>query len=332
MNQEKRRGTPRARITEIDALYIAFASKFPAAEAEAFSVLRHRNATPLHGNTPELTSIRTTETRLKKIVKLKMMNAFRNPATGITSYGATELGWEVAQEFGYELSTYSGISGISLERLNHFRLIAHVAAQMISPSDFHGLGTVTIDDVISENEMRAAYERTQRKHKNVEGYTFPSWREQAFKKAVQLVGEDRFSLADLVQKEPALLTVGHSKGTPSGIKYKQLHQADFALVLDKTLREKKGKAKNILVEVELSRKSWEAYEQILATLTRELSTNAVYEKCIYFTIGNGIGNMLKKIDAAGEYGLFKSGKLEVRELTRRDGTPVKANRRVKVEA
>ena len=109
-------------------------------------------------------------------------------------------------------------------------------------------------------------------------------------------------------------------------------EPDFALVLDRIHREEKGKAKNILVEVELSRKSWEAYEQILATLTRELSSGAVYEKCIYFTIGSGVGNLLKKIDSAGEYGLFKSGKLEVRELTRRDGTPVKANRRVRVEA
>ena len=229
MNQEKRRGTPRARITEIDALYIAFASKFPAAEAEAFSVLRYRETTPLHSG-QELTSIRTTEARLKKIVKLKMMNAFRNPATGITSYGATELGWEVAQEFGYELPTYSGISGISLERLNHFRLIAHVAAQMISPEDFHGFGSLAIEDLVSENEMRSAYEKTQRKHKNTEGYSFPAWREQAFKKALQLVNEERFSLADLVQKEPALLTVGHSKATPSGIKYKQLHQPVFVKV------------------------------------------------------------------------------------------------------
>ena len=41
---------------------------------------------------------------------------------------------------------------------------------------------------------------------------------------------------------------------------------------------------------------------------------------------------MRKVDAAGDYGLFKSGKLVVLPICNRDGEPLQPTNRIRVEA
>lgn len=133
--------------------------------------------------------------------------------------------------------------------------------------------------------------------------------------------------ADLIEAHPVLLTLGMPR--VEGIKGKAVYQPDLAINLDQNRTA--AKSSNLLVEIELTRKSFEAYDAILRTIKAETDRPYVYARAVYFTIGKSVENLLRKVDTAGDYGLFASGRLIVLPITHRDGTPVQLNRRVVVE-
>lgn len=144
--------------------------------------------------------------------------------------------------------------------------------------------------------------------------------------AIQAAGAGYFSLEDLLEAHPNLWTLGAPQR--EGSIRKAVHQPDLALHLD--AGRTGSKSKNVLVEVELSKKSWAEYESILATLKGEFEHGLVYEQAVYFTIGSQVETLLKKVDHASGYGLFAAGKLRVLPLTHRDGTPFQEKRRIRI--
>lgn len=133
-------------------------------------------------------------------------------------------------------------------------------------------------------------------------------------------------MSDLLTAHPVLYTIGYPRR--EGSKLKHVHQPDLVINLD---NERKEKARNLLVEIELSKKSWEEYDKILATLKAELARPYVYAKAVYFTVGEGVENLLRKVDATGDYGLFSSGLLIVLPICDRDGVPLRPQNRVRVQ-
>lgn len=322
-----------ARVTEGNAEWLAFSAKFPGADREPFSVLRYRQESPL-AQGGELLALRGVANPLRKLQKLNTMENFRNPATGRVHWGVTDLGVECAREYGYELPKPRGIRRLSLERLTHYAAIAHVAAQFVSPVGFFeeslGIKPVQVNDLVSENEMRAAYDPIKAElianKKEGKSGDFGRYREDLLKHAFGLVRENRLDWSDLISMYPQLLTIGQPKR--EGSKTKQVHQPDLAVKIGEDGRGMKSS--NLLVEVELSKKSWNAYDSILATYAAELSKPLVYSRVVYFTQGQSVANLLKKVDAAGEYGLIESGKLVVLPILHRDGTPFEKKNRVVV--
>lgn len=326
-------GTPRGRVTARNARLLAFIGMFPGADAETLSIL---NVTePSHfsagGN---LQAVESTKQYLRKLYNLKAVDKFRDASTGITSYGLTELGVAYAREFDYDLTHKASLDGISLERLKHYRMIAHVAAQFASPGEFFteslGVEPVELEQLISEHEMRAAFTPVQRQlsenKKKGKSNDYGKLRIDLLRSALEDAQAGRIALSDLLQAQPVLYTIGFPRREASKLKY--VHQPDLVINLDAN---RERKAQNILVEVELSKKSWNEYDSILATLKAELDKPYVYARAVYFTIGSGVETLLRKVDTAVDYGLFSSGKLTVLPICDRDGEPLQANNRVRVQ-
>ncbi|MGP5031429.1 hypothetical protein ACTXJG_08335 [Glutamicibacter arilaitensis] len=321
-------------ITEGNAKLVAFAGLFPGCDSEALSMLSNRQETRFAPG-GELPSIKGTEQRLAKIERIGGIEKFKNPATRTTHYGITKAGIGAAWSYGYNMEHAASITGLSIERLNHYRFIAHIAAQFASPAGFFseslGVEPVAFENLLSEKDMRVSYDPVKRqleeRKKKGQSGDFGRWRESVLKSASQAVQANKLDWENLIQARPALLTLGAPQREDT--KRKLVHQPDLAINLDS--QRTSSRAKNILVEVELSKKSWEAYDSILATLSAELKHGMVYDRAVYFTIGTQVGTLLRKIDNAGGYGLFASGKLSVLPITHRDGTPVELNRRVIVK-
>lgn len=321
------------RVTEGNAQWLAFAAKFPGADKEPFSVLRYRQESPLAPG-GELITLRGTENPLRKLERLECLNKFRNPATGRVHYGATELGVECAREFGWYLPNPRGIQKLSLERLTHYAAIAHVAAQFVSPVGFFeeslGIAPVRLEDVLSENELRGAFEpiRSEMIAAKNEGRAsdYGRYREEVMRNTLASVKDKKMIWSDLLTAHPELFTIGQPKR--EGSKAKQVHQPDFAVKIGESGRG--ATAQNLLVEVEISKKSWEAYDAILATYAAELAKPLVYGRVVYFIQSRAIANLLQKVDAAGGYGLIESGKLVILPILHRDGTPLEKKNRVVV--
>lgn len=329
------RGTPRARITDADSLFLRFAGMLPCADAEAFSLLRNSTPTNLNPVPAGLLSIKGAEAILRKLHKVEAVDRFRHAGTGITSYGLSRNGFGYARGFGYELEHGATMNGISLERLSHYRLIAHVAAMFASPAGFFedslGVGPVSLDQIITEHAMRGAFEPVKQglaqRKKDGKTSDFGAWRKAKLDQAIQAMRDHKLAPADLIEAHPVLLTLGMP--TVEGVKGKAVYQPDLAINLDQ--ERTGGKSNNLLVEIELTRKSFEAYDTILRTIDAETKAPYVYSRAVYFTIGSSVENLLRKVDAAGEFDLFKSGRLTVLPITHRDGTPVQLNRRIVVE-
>lgn len=331
-----RKGSPRARITDMDARLLAFAGKFPCADAEAFSVLTFRQEGPTSeaGGLPAIASLKQ---RLRKLEKLGAVKSFRHAATGVISYGLTKDGAAYARDFGYNMDHWRGIEGISLERLTHFRMIANVAAQLASPVGFFaeslGIAPVPLDKLISENAMRGEYspiaERLKAEAKDGKSASYAKWRARAVDHAFKEVDAGKYEWSDLVEAHPVLLTLPRAQ-TNGQKKPKQIYQPDLTVNLDHDREDSRGR--NLLVEIELSKKNWAAYDELLRTIDQETREGIVYNQAVYFTVGTQVGTLLKKIDQAGNggqgYGLFKSKRLAVLPITHRDGTPVQLHRRI----
>jgi len=323
------RGATGARITEKNAELLAFAAAFPGATTEAFSVLNNREATRFAAG-GELPTIGGTEKRLEKLVKLGALRKTRRPGSTVAQYGITKAGVAAAYSFGHDVNYPDPIDDTAFRTLVHYRFIAHVAAQLISPKGFFrnslGIEPVSLGQLRSEKMMRATFDPVRRKLKeNAESGKsgdFGRWRDGALSGAERAANERRIGWSDIVEAQPALLTIGAPQR--EGTKLKAIHQPDIAVILDGSRTDRS--AKNILVEVELSKKSWTDYDSILATLKREFDLGTMYERAVYFTNNNEVSNLIRRVDAS--YGLIGSGKLTILPLLDRNGNRIEKNNRV----
>jgi hypothetical protein len=340
-----RLGTPRGRVTASNARLLAFTGMFPGVDSESLSLLNRSQPSRISAG-GELMTVRGTEQYLRKLYNLDALEKFRDAVSGVTSYGLSKLGIAYANEFDYDMTHAASLDGISIERLKHYRMIARVAAQFASPAGFFkgslGVEPVGLDQLITEHEMRAAFTPVQRQlvenKKQGNSNDYGKLRNELLKRALADVQEGRIAFRDVLQAHPVLYTLGfpHDRtiahedhdGRVWETPLKRVHQPDLVINLD---RDRKEKARNILVEIELNKKSWNEYDSILATLRTELGKPYVYARAVYFTIGSGVETLLRKVDAAGDYGLFSSGKLTVLSICNRDGDPLRPANRVRVQ-
>ena len=342
-----RRGTPRARVTEGNALYLAFGAVFPGADSEAYSVLSFTRPSPVSKG-GELPTITGTEKRLDKLKRLGMMESFRREGSKIVHWGVTDKGIAAAREFGYlqeeSAPARDGIRGMSYERLNHYRLIAHVAAQFASPSGFFaqatptvpgevvlGVPAVSLEHLISEAQVRRdqkpiADRLFELKKAGAGSGDFGQWRDSTIQKACKEVAGGQLGWADFVECYPAIRTLGQPQSTDQNAQVKSSHWPD--LVVSREAGRTGREGRSIVVEVELSRKSWTEYEQILRTYAREFADPVVYEQVVYFTVNDQIETLMRKVDTKYGFHLFESGRLKVKRIRNREGELVELKRRI----
>ncbi|PPF82982.1 hypothetical protein C5B96_08580 [Subtercola sp. Z020] len=322
-----------AHITEGNARLIAFTGMFPCVDAEGLSMLSNRQETRFAPG-GELTSIKGTKQRLNKIVRIGALKKTTNMATRVEHYGITDNGIGSAWSFGYTLERPDKLDNLSKSRLTHYQMIAHVAAQFASPQGFFrkslGVGPVPLDNLVSEKMMRGSFDPVMRKIKAKPTADhrgdFGRWRADVIKSASEAVNAGRLQWSEIVEQRPALLTVGAAQRGDT--KLKAVHQHDLTVILD---GDRTGpRAKNLLVEIEISKKSWEEYDAIFATLAAELKEGSIYDRAIYFTHGVQISSLLRRVNARGSHGLIESGQLRIFPLLHRDGTPFIFNNRVPV--
>lgn len=327
-----RKGTPRARITELDARLLAFIGHFPGADTEALSLLNVAQATSFGNAIGNITSVTTTERRLAKLKKLGAVERYRQPTTGAQCYSLTGLGFSAARDYGYNMDHGRSLNGIAESRLTHYRMIALVAAKLASPAGYFrnslNIEPVELEQLISENAMRAAYEPIKAElataKKEGKSHDFGKWRAEKLKAAVTAIKEGRLTWSDMIEAFPVLLTIGQPQR--EGSKAKPVHQPDLAVNLDADRTD--HFSRNVFIEVELSRKDWDEYERILATFAAELERPYTYRRGVYFVIGTQVETLLKKIDEAAGYNLIRDGKLVVIPLTHRDGSLVAQKKRI----
>lgn len=343
---EKRAKLPTgSRVSDGNAQTLAFLGSFPAADSESLSMIAHRQESRLYPG-GVLPTIKGTEKRLRKLERLNTLDRHKNPATGVNHYGITKNGIAAAWSYGYEMEHAATTNKLSFERLNHYRLIAHVAAQLLSPEGFFrdslGIEPVALDQLWSERRMQSAFDPIKRKleeeRANGQLGSFAKWREAALtaavmeaKQAIEAAqGDDakrRAALlkwSSLIERNAELLTLGLGQtGEHNG---KPVYQPDLAVLRDQ--RRASGRAKNLLIEIELSKKSWNTYDAILSTIDAETRRPYVYERAVYFYVGSQIPTLIKKVDAAGGYDLISSGRLVLMPITHRDGSEFKLQNRI----
>lgn len=344
----KRRGTPRARITEIDARLLAFLSQFPGGTAEDLTLINPRGENHFYGS-EDLPRPETIQKRMNKLIKLGVVEKYRNPATGTTHYGATEKGWESARVYGYDLPTHKELEGMSIERLNHYQKVSMVAAEFTSPISYFkptlGMNAAALEQLISETELRHHLTNTNQelreeaKTLNLKPRKFGEWREEHLKETARRLQAGEITASEITEISPAVFNIGYKNLT--GQNLKNLHIPDLTLNLDinpETYehdgREGKSgvRSKNIAVEIELSPKNYAEYLSLLQTYKAELQHGLIYDKIIYFTIGRQVENLMKRIDRQHEIGLFDTGKLIIQPLTNPKGEIEKPKNRIIIGA
>lgn len=326
-----------AHITEGNAKTVAFVGTFVAADVEALSMISNRQATRF-GAGGELPTIKGTKQRLDKMVRVGALKRTKNIGTKVQHYGITQAGIGAAWSYGYSLPKPDRIDELSKSRLTHYQMIAHVAAQLTSPAGFFrkslGIEPVPLDNLISEKMMRNSFDEVQRilkqefeadatvEHRG----DFGRWRDDVIRSISDAVADGRLQWNEIVEARPALLTLGTAQRGDT--KRKSVHQPDLAVILD---GDRTGsRAKNIIGEIEISKKSWEEYDAIFATVAAELEEGSIYDGAVWWTHGNQIPSLLRRVNARGKYGLFESGRAKILPLLHRDGTPFSFENRVKI--
>jgi len=334
-----------SQVSAGNARTLAFLGPFPAADSEALSMIAHRGESRLYPG-GVLPTVKGTEKRLRKLERLDTLDRHKNPATGVNHYGITKNGIAAAWSFGYDMEHASTTHKLSFERLNHYRMIAHVAAQLVSPEGYFrgslGIEPVALDQLWNEKKMRNAFDPIKRmldeQRKAGQSGSFAQWRSAkldhsvaAVKSAIAKAEDDEakrriggLRWSSLVERNPELLTLGLDETADySG---KSIYQPDLAVIRDQ--RRGGSRAQNLLIEVELTKKNWNTYDAILSTLSTELQQPYIYSRAVYFYVGSQIPTLIRKVNAAGEYGLIESGRLVLIPLTHRDGTEIKLQNRV----
>jgi hypothetical protein len=329
----------RARITQRDAIYLAFLAKFPAADAEALSYLAYRGDNPWVGG-DELPTPSGITRKMTKLTQLGAVSRYRNPLSGVSHYGLTPLGHEAVTFYGYDIPTWRGIKGLSISRLEHYRNIALVAAQLVSPtaplaSELRLPGALPLELLVSENEMRSAYDTIARqlaslREEGKAGATYAAYRYRTAEKLLAEADAGDVEHAEIVARHPELLTIA-TPATKNPDTHKPIHQNDLAIRLDDMARSaKQPRTTNILVEVEIAMKKPEAYEQVMRTLRAEFSAGIAYQRAVYFCGTPAIAKRVRDADRNAGTGLIDKRRLLVLPITGRTPHPARQTERVTV--
>lgn len=318
-----KRHVSKARITDRDVEYLEFLGNFPAATAEILSILFTRRATRFN-EADTITSLDTIYKRLDKMKKLGVVEFYRNPISGEKHYSITKYGLQMMGVLGYDTTGMSRLDGLSLERLNHTTQIARAAATLISPKKFYSdvdFPQLKVNELVSEQKMRADFapiKQSLQVKNRIDGYgNYGDWRHNELKKQLSDIKNNRLTWDSFIVSSPSLLTVGHPKTHDERLK--DCHQPDIAVV---PAGRTTPRSENILVEVELSRKSWQEYTEILATFAEEFNNPFVYNRGIYFTTIPQLNKILRAVDQQNGFGLFDKGQLLVLPLVDRDGKKI----------
>ncbi|GAA1494736.1 hypothetical protein [Curtobacterium herbarum] len=323
------RGTPRARVTENDAPLLAYLNEVQVATTVAAStVLRARESRVSTGGrmlTPD-----GMHDKLKRLEKLGMVQATYSRDDRVSLlWGVTEAGIAAAQRFGYLLEDSQPnqyvLKDMKRRTQNHYRAIAQVGANFIGGvySKKLGIGPVTVDQLISEPRMRREQRPIQKmlEARDKDNPGFGTWRERTLNQAATEIGEGKLAVGDLLLKYPELRTIGRPNADPTSPRFKDAHWPDLVIDLDKNRSSLRGKS--LLIEVELSNKSWRELEMILATMAKEVARPVVYERVVYFTAQESIAKRILQADKNAGLNLVESGKLLILPIEDRFGTPFK---------
>lgn len=318
-----KRHVSKARITDRDVEYLEFLGNFPAATAEILSILFTRRATRFN-EADTITSLDTIYKRLDKMKKLGVVEFYRNPISGEKHYSITKYGLQMMGVLGYDTTGMSRLDGLSLERLNHTTQIARAAATLISPKKFYSdvdFPQLKVNELVSEQKMRADFapikQSLQVKNRIDGDGNYGDWRHNELKKQLSDIKNNRLTWDSFIVSSPSLLTVGHPKNHDERLK--DCHQPDIAVV---PAGRTTPRSENILVEVELSKKGWNSYTEILATFAEEFNNPFVYNRGIYFTTIPQLNKILRAVDQQNGFGLFDKGQLLVLPLVDRDGKKI----------
>lgn len=324
-----KRHVSKARITDRDVEYLEFLGNFPASTAEILSIVYTRRATRFN-EADTITSLDTIYKRLDKMKKLGVVEFYRNPISGEKHYSITKYGLQMMGVLGYDTTGMSRLDGLSLERLNHTTQIARAAATLISPKKFYSdvdFPQLKVNELVSEQKMRADFapikQSLQVKNRIDGDGNYGDWRHNELKKQLSDIKNNRLTWDSFIMSSPSLLTVGHPKTHDERLK--DCHQPDIAVV---PAGRTTPRSENILVEVELSRKSWQEYTEILATFAEEFNNPFVYNRGIYFTTIPQLNKILRAVDQQNGFGLFDKGQLLVLPLVDRDGKKIDPRARI----
>ncbi|MDF2559482.1 MAG: hypothetical protein K0R99_928 [Microbacterium sp.] len=324
-------GTPRARLTPIDEYYMVYIKTLTGASAEALSMIRERNETNLDLVVGGFPTIKSIENRMRKLKKLGMVFAERHIGTGVTSYSLTPLGIDALESAGYDIDDADTLIGATLERLHHYKNISQVGAMFAAGlfEDSLDVGPVPIENLVSEKAMRGASAPLKAELRKLRAEGQPGdWgprRELELQRAT-LRAQKTGDWTQFVRTNPAVLTLPIAAS--AGKKFKGVYEPDLAVILDDARTG--AKARNLLVEIELSKKSEPAYHAIFKTLEAEFAKPLVYSGAVFMVIGEMVANRIRKVNAEGKYGLIESGQVQILPITHRDGTPLPAPRRITV--
>lgn len=320
----------RVRITDRDALYLGFLSRFPAADAETLSYLATRGPNPFGADPAGLTDPSGITKRMSKLVGIGAVHRHRNVVTGRTHYGTTPFGQEAARHYGYDAPEGRGINGLHMSMLEHSRAIALTAAQFASPAapfrDVFGMPTIPLASIVSEKQIDAAYSRTRDRLKTLRdkgnNATFAAYRDHRFTTLTQEVRDGNRDARSILRDHPDLWTIAPES---TNDRYRQLHKPDLVLRVDDLVRAPDADTpRNVLVEIELSSKTATEYEQTLRTLRAEIAAKRAYERVIYMVGSEGIGRAIRDADRRAGTDLISKNRLSI--LTIEGSTPAGAPR------
>lgn len=319
------RGTPRAHVTAIDAPYLAFLNEVQVADAVTLSTIGTTKATQVSVG-GQMPTVGGTTARMRRLQKMGMVESVvsRDDRTTVL-YGVTEAGIAAARKFGYLLEDTQPnnyvLKDMKRRTINHYRAIGQVAAGFVAGAytDALGIGPISVHDLVSEPRMRREQDRIRRllTEKNKDNPGFGAWRARTMKDVHAQVKAGTLEAADVLVKYPELRTIGQMNPTYGDAEFKDAHWPDLVIDLDK--QRKSLRSNSVLVEVELSNKTWNELREIVATIAKEVEYPLVYDRAVYFTSSPSIKKRIERVDR--EFNLIARGKLHILPIEDRFGVP-----------
>lgn len=146
-------------ITPSNLQVMEFLGKFPGASVEALSLIQVRQPNRFHG--AGLRSIGGMKETIGKLRSMGMADFHRDPGMQGVFWSLTQSGLEALEAMGIGAENLSSLHNVARSRAAHYRAIAMVAAQLISPAGIFrqtlGIGPLGLSQVVSELEMRRAF-------------------------------------------------------------------------------------------------------------------------------------------------------------------------------